>query len=850
VNTTPDVPKPTPLLDLLFDEPEVGHCLARADGRVQRVNDAWLRVTTQVRHQVLGANLSELMPLGTGPAAALIERALHGERIEVAPSGRPLNPLERRWHATLQSVTFDGERYLLLSARAGAPVGEATAAQTLEAILACVPEGLAISSSTVTSASSLWGETLLLDGWKSGQGASMTQWLERVEVCRPDGVTRVRLEELPLWRASHRGETVSNEEFVLWRPDGQRLTVLASAAPIRDAHGACAGGVTVWRDVTASRRAQQSAREVERAFLDALEQLNEGFYALDREWRLTYLNGPTAEKFGLPPEALVGKVLWEARPSVLGSPQEALLRRVMAQRLPESLEVQGTLDDRWYRVSCAPTASGGISVLYADITERRRNGLALLEADSTRQAIFDAASESLWLFSVDGVVLAGNPTALRRVAARSATIIGQSLAEILPPALAASRLARLRECAQTRAPVTFEDTREGTWLEHTFCPVFGNDGRVDRVAGFTRDITGLRVRDQALKASEERLRLGSQAAGFGTFTFAYATRTAEWSPEIFAIWGLPPGTPVTGDEFGLPGHLHPDDRATLEQATRAATAPTDDARGSFHTEFRIRQPDGAIRWLRLSGQTTFTGKGQARRAERLTGAVIDVTWARQLETQLRALTGRLQNVRELDQARIARDLHDDLTQVLAGLGHHLLKLEDWVHQTRAPGWLEDWAVETTELVNQAHASVRRIASGLRPRTLDSLGLGPALTLEASRFHERSGVECEVTLGVLPELPLPAVTALYRIAQEALTNVSRHAAASKVTIRLAQEGAELVLRVEDNGQGLRSSGDSIGGLGLLGMRERAALLGGTVRLEANQPAGLAVIAALPLASAAG
>ncbi len=354
----------------------------------------------------------------------------------------------------------------------------------------------------------------------------------------------------------------------------------------------------------------------------------------------------------------------------------------------------------------------------------------------------------------------------------------------------------------------------------------------------------LRAHDRELKANEERLRLGSQAAGFATFTFDYETKTTRWSPELLAICGLPPQTPAPFDEAGLPTFIHPDDRSAMLQAGRAASDASGE--GLLNLDFRVLHPGAPVRWLRLSGKTTFT---PSKRPARLAGALTDVTQARQLEEQLRALAARLQSARELEQARIARDLHDDLTQLLAGLSHHLLRLEDRVQQTSGNGWLEDWVVEATELVGQAHASVRRIASGLRPRLLDSLGLAPALKLEATRFSERSGVTCEVLVGGLPELQLPVVTALYRITQEALTNVSRHAAASRVTISLGLEGDAVVLRVEDDGRGLQGGSEAANGLGLLGMRERAALLGGEVRLEANPSGGLTVIAALPHAAAA-
>ncbi len=216
---------------------------------------------------------------------------------------------------------------------------------------------------------------------------------------------------------------------------------------------------------------------------------------------------------------------------------------------------------------------------------------------------------------------------------------------------------------------------------------------------------------------------------------------------------------------------------------------------------------------------------------------------------LRALAGRLQSVREEEKARIARDLHDELGQLLTGLKMDLRWLERRLSDlpaSDAVNPLVDRVVAASDLADRTVRSVQRIAAELRPGALDRLGLVPALRQEARRFQERSGLPCEARLDeAAPEPPPEVATALYRICQEALTNVTRHASASRVVVTLAAEPQGLVLRVEDDGRGFDPAVPGPEALGLLGMTERATLLGGDVAFSRRPGGGTTVTATVPL-----
>jgi PAS domain S-box-containing protein len=254
----------------------------------------------------------------------------------------------------------------------------------------------------------------------------------------------------------------------------------------------------------------------------------------------------------------------------------------------------------------------------------------------------------------------------------------------------------------------------------------------------------------------------------------------------------------------------------------------------------LRDPAGEPRYLVGIGQdVTDREQAEAR--------------LRESREQLRALAGRLQSVREEEKARMARDLHDELGQLLTGLKMDLRWLERRLSDLPASddvSPLVDRVVAASELADQTVASVQRIAAELRPGALDRLGLGPALRQEVRRFQERTGIVCQGRIDeAAPEPPPEVATALYRICQEALTNVSRHAGATRVVVALSAEPPGLVLSVEDDGRGFEVGPSALGpeALGLLGMTERATLLGGEVGFTRRPGGGTVVTARVPLAA---
>ena len=227
---------------------------------------------------------------------------------------------------------------------------------------------------------------------------------------------------------------------------------------------------------------------------------------------------------------------------------------------------------------------------------------------------------------------------------------------------------------------------------------------------------------------------------------------------------------------------------------------------------------------------------------------LEVELTRSRET-LHALLIRLERTREEERTRMARDVHDDLGQSLTALKMDLRWIERKLEKTGTSPELDAVKARTTtaiEVVNDTTAIVQELAAQLRPGVLDRLGLCSAIQFELRRFQARAGIECRTSVPAsLPALAPDVATALFRILQECLANVARHAGATRVLVRLGMRGDIVTLRVLDNGSGIGLAAlNSPGSLGLVGMQERATTLGGGVFFRRGNKRGTMVTVRIP------
>lgn len=362
----------------------------------------------------------------------------------------------------------------------------------------------------------------------------------------------------------------------------------------------------------------------------------------------------------------------------------------------------------------------------------------------------------------------------------------------------------------------------------------------------------LRRRAAAMKRLEQSLRQGEelfrQLAENIREVFFASTPTEQMvyvSPTYEEVWGRSCES-LYENPWSWVDAIHPEDRERIAQRIEQF-----DREGRFDEEFRIVRPDGSVRWVRGRAFALQNASGEV---DRIVGVAADITERKQTEdaltqttAHLQTLSRRLLEAQEIERRRIAQELHDELGQSLTAV-----KIILQTAQRLAPdGPLESWLAEGINIVNHTVQQVRDLSLDLRPSLLDDLGLVAALRWCADRMAQRAGFVIRfVAEGVESRLPPHIETTCFRIAQEALTNVARHAHAQKVTVKVSGSPGQLHIMIQDDGIGFdvkaaqqrAAQGQS---LGLIGMQERALLVGGHLEIESTPRGGTTVRVRLPV-----
>jgi two-component system NarL family sensor kinase len=344
-----------------------------------------------------------------------------------------------------------------------------------------------------------------------------------------------------------------------------------------------------------------------------------------------------------------------------------------------------------------------------------------------------------------------------------------------------------------------------------------------------------------LQGAEHAYRVLIESMNEGALTLT-VDKTILYANQCFAKMVKCPLEQVTGSSFRR--FISAEDRAILRPLIKQA------GKSGTKIQMLLKAGDGSQMPVQIS--IRLLAKNGFKHAP--VGLVVtDLTEARRNEEMLRALTHRVVQVQEAERGRVALELHDDITQLLCAVLFRSQALADKLSARDGPAKKE--AVKLREMLGQAAKEVERISRNLRPGVLDQLGLVAVLRDTSTEFAQRTGVPVKLAcVQLIARLPSDTELALYRILQEALKNVEQHARARHVTVDLTQQGAFIQLAINDDGVGFahpaRRKGK--GGLGLLGMRERATYVGGVLKIKSARHAGTEIevrIPLLPIATAA-
>jgi PAS domain S-box-containing protein len=368
-------------------------------------------------------------------------------------------------------------------------------------------------------------------------------------------------------------------------------------------------------------------------------------------------------------------------------------------------------------------------------------------------------------------------------------------------------------------------------------PTVNESGELECV-GSVVDVTDSRLAQERLHRSQSLLAEGQRISHTGSWVLNLITRDLTWSDEHYRIVGVDPAdftlTVDSGFQF-----VHPDDRLATEQEFQEAVARQSD----FKREFRIVRADGTIRHVLSVGRPRA---GQTGDLTEYIGTIVDITDRKHDDAVRRDLQRRLAISQEDERRRIARELHDEFGQQLSALALRLAQLK------RDVGRRSGLAVQLAALealTRQLDQELEQIIWRLRPTVLDDLGLVAAFENYIRQWAAKSGVECalHVNGAEMGNMTSEIETALYRIGQEALNNVAKHAQAGNATVLLDRSAGRVSLIVEDDGIGFDVA-EQLGlrqRFGVTGMRERALLLGGEFDIESTSGKGTTVVARIPL-----
>jgi PAS domain S-box-containing protein len=490
------------------------------------------------------------------------------------------------------------------------------------------------------------------------------------------------------------------------------------------------------------------------------------------------------------------------------------------------------------------------SVISAAV-QRERAHERVQASEALLKAFTDNSPAAMFLKDRDGRYSFANREFLARFGLRREQVIGRSDAEVFPRRQALAFSSSDAQVLARAAPLQAEDmvrTIEGERIVTVLkFPVFDAAGAISGIGGVATDITERRRIEQTLLEQRTLLAEAQKVAGLGCWEWDPSSGRVIWSEELYRIYGTDPQTFRPSFESYLE-RVHADDRQHSGAMVARALM---DGHG-FTLEERIVRTDGSVRHLRSHGEVVRSESG---RPLKLLGACLDVTDQKDSETALRAssaslqaLTRRLVEAEEAERRSIARELHDQVGQNLSALNINLDIVLGALGESGPPD-LRLRLRDSLELVDATLQSIENVMAELRPPLLDEYGLGAAVDWHAQEFARRTGVQADFddrAKARARELRPEAAVALFRIAQEALNNVAKHAEAREVRVVLEEAGQSIVLTISDDGRGLlQEPASRPNRWGMTNMRERAEAAGGELAVLSVPGKGTTVRATVPL-----
>jgi len=486
--------------------------------------------------------------------------------------------------------------------------------------------------------------------------------------------------------------------------------------------------------------------------------------------------------------------------------------------------------------------------LLKEIAEREQAEEALQETNARHSAMVANIGDVIGIMGADGIMKYKSPNIERWFGWKPEDLVGTDGWETVHP----EDIGRIQkefydlleknDASTTKIEYRYK-CKDGTytWVELTAVNCI-NDTTINGILLNYHDISERKQSENEMRVTENLLKEAQRVAHIGHWELDPSIGTPVWSDEIYRIFGLNPNE----SEPSFTKHetyIHPDDWLVLERAVEKGSMD-----GSpFDLIFRIMRPSGETSWMHAIGTTLMSNTGEVIK---LFGTAQDITEDKKKteelvksKAELQNLATYLQNVIEKERTLLAREIHDELGQVLTALKMDITWLGDKIKDRK----LVEKSLQIMEDIDQAIITVQSISTQLRPGILDHLGLFSAIEWQVEEFRKRTGINCELIIeNEDVKIDPDSSTAAFRILQEALTNIIRHAEAKKVIVRSDMVNKRLDLEVTDNGIGMDIKNKSMSSAyGLTGIRERVRALNGKVSIDSTPGEGTTIRASIPV-----
>ncbi|MFA6016190.1 MAG: PAS domain S-box protein [Gallionellaceae bacterium] len=644
------------------------------------------------------------------------------------------------------------------------------------------------------------------------------------------------------------------------RKDGQVIDIEISAT-----YRADPGQLVVFcRDITERANRDKAINLARIELQDLYDQAPCGYHSLDAEGRIVKINKTEADWLGYERAELIGRKIQEFQtPSSL---------QTFAKNYPAFKE-HGHIENVEYELirkdgstffillsaTMVKDADGNAIMSRSsmiDITERKQAEAASLQGEANLRAMLDNSPYLTWLKDTKGRYITVNKVFADYLRlADPSQAVGKTDLDLQPKELAEKYLADDAEVLASRQRSTVEesafDGKNTHWVETSKTPIIDKQGNVLGTVGFARDITERKQAEEKilLESASEHKRAKALAQQFGhllqsSFNEIYLFDAG--SQHFLQVSeGAKNNLGYSADELQ---HLTPPDLMPSYTPNKFGNliAPLLKAeRQLLLFETVHRRKDGSTYPVEVRLQLI------ASESPVFVAVIQDISERHQAEHQLREFSAHLQTVREEEKASVAREIHDDLGGTLAALKMDAHWLARKLEKNNEMAPLQERAEAMYALLDTAVSAMRRIISDLRPTILDDLGLLAAIKWQCTQFQKRTGIKCLTTClddnkNCEQGLNNTQSINLFRIVQEALTNVARHSGASKVEIKLQKNDDGVVLSICDNGRGL-PEGHTVARTshGMRGMCERVKQLHGKIEFNSPSDGGFCITAKLPL-----